>query len=150
MSPKAEQAHAQLTAEVDPGLPVMMLDGDQIKQLLVNLVQNGLDAVAQDGQIAIGVKLREGGQAVEIRVSDNGCGIPEEHRAKLFTPFFTTKEASKGTGLGLAIAYGVVKMHSGDISVASEEGKGTVFTVSLPLEPAPENEHEQKGGSSPT
>jgi two-component system, NtrC family, sensor kinase len=70
---------------------------------------------------------------VEIEVSDNGCGITKENIGKLFTPFFTTKESTKGTGLGLAICYGIVKMHSGNIAVDSAVGKGTTFTITLPV-----------------
>ncbi|HNR36797.1 MAG TPA: HAMP domain-containing sensor histidine kinase, partial [Candidatus Hydrogenedentes bacterium] len=75
----------------------------------------------------------QSGHEVEIRVDDKGDGIPEEHLSRLFTPFFTTKEMGKGTGLGLAIAYGIIKMHSGDISVESNPGKGTTFTILLPF-----------------
>jgi len=81
----------------------------------------------------VGATLTDGGRRVEIRVSDNGCGIPEEHLPRVFTPFFTTKEMGHGTGLGLAICYGVVKMHSGDITVESQVGKGSTFTVTLPV-----------------
>jgi signal transduction histidine kinase len=71
---------------------------------------------------------------VEISITDTGCGIPEEHMDKLFTPFFTTKPPGKGTGLGLSIVYGIVKMHRGQITVQSEVGKGTTFTITLPVQ----------------
>ena len=132
-APQAKQAAVRLTNDVPDDLPTMMIDGTQIRQMLLNLVKNGIDAVGDQGEIRIAARLRPVGEAVEITVSDNGCGIPKENLAKLFTPFFTTKEMGKGTGLGLAIAYGVVKMHSGDITVASEEGRGTTVTVRLPL-----------------
>ena len=109
-----------------------MLDGSQIKQMLVNLVQNAIDAVAGPGEVRIAVRLRDRG--VEIRVADDGCGIPRSHLNRVFTPFFTTNETGKGTGLGLAIAYGVVKMHCGEIAVDSEEGKGSEFRIWLPAE----------------
>jgi len=73
------------------------------------------------------------GSYVEITVSDTGCGIPEENLAKLFTPFFTTKALGKGTGLGLSIVYGIIKMHSGQITVQSAVGRGTTFTITLPI-----------------
>ena len=133
MKPKAEEVGARLTAEVEDALPTMMIDADQIKQMLVNLVQNGLDAVAEGGDVAVSARRGDRPDTVEISIKDNGCGISEENRRKLFAPFFTTKEPGKGTGLGLAIAYGVVKMHSGDIAVESEPGKGTVFSVVLPV-----------------
>lgn len=133
MQTKATTKNARLITELQDALPSMMIDGVQIKQMLVNLVENAVDAVGDNGEVTVRAQCREDGQAVEITVEDNGCGIAEENLAKLFTPFFTTKEMGKGTGLGLAIAYGVVKMHSGDISVESEAGKGTTFSVWLPV-----------------
>lgn len=133
MAPKAELAQVSLTSEVEDGLPTMEIDRTQIKQMLVNLVQNGVDATSPGGKVKINAHLSERGDAANIEVSDNGCGIPAQHLGELFTPFFTTKEMGKGTGLGLAIAYGIVKMHSGDISAESEEGKGSTFCVRLPV-----------------
>lgn len=133
MKPKAEEVGARLTADVEDALPTMTIDADQTKQMLVNLVQNGLDAVAEGGEVAVSARRGARPDTVEISIRDNGCGISEENRRKLFTPFFTTKEPGKGTGLGLAIAYGVAKMHSGDITVESEPGKGTVFSIVLPV-----------------
>jgi signal transduction histidine kinase len=101
--------------------------------MLVNLVQNGIEAIASSGEVNISAHVNSNGKDVEIKIRDTGCGIPKENLSNLFTPFFTTKELGKGTGLGLAIAYGVVKMHSGDISVQSEVGKGTTFCISLPI-----------------
>ena len=110
-----------------------MIDRTQIRQALVNLVENALDACRRGGEVTVSARLSQDGATVEFKVRDNGCGIPHEHLSRLFTPFFTTKEQGKGTGLGLAIVYGVVKMHSGDISVDSAMGKGTTFCISLPL-----------------
>ena len=132
-APRAEQAGVRLTSDVPDDLPAMMIDGAQIRQALLNLVHNGIDAVSDGGEVRIAARLCPSGESVEIAVSDNGCGIPKENLPRLFTPFFTTKETGKGTGLGLAIAYGVVKMHSGNITVDSELGKGTTFTVCLPV-----------------
>jgi signal transduction histidine kinase/NAD-dependent dihydropyrimidine dehydrogenase PreA subunit len=134
MAAKAAAARVRLVGEVQDGLPSVMLDEAQIKQMLVNLVQNGIDAINKTGgEVKIAARLSKQPDEVEIKVSDNGCGIPRENIPKLFTPFFTTKELGKGTGLGLAIAYGVVKMHRGDITAESEVGKGTVVTVCLPI-----------------
>ncbi|MFO7957815.1 MAG: ATP-binding protein [Candidatus Brocadiia bacterium] len=102
--------------------------------MLLNLLENGLDAVEEGGRVELSARSRHGSDTVEIRVSDNGCGIPEEAMSRLFTPFFTTKEMGEGTGLGLAIVYGIVKMHMGEIEVDSEPGAGTTFTVRLPVE----------------
>jgi two-component system NtrC family sensor kinase len=134
MAPKAEVAGVHLTWQIQDEFPTMMIDEAQIKQMLVNLMENGMDAITNNvGEVAISAYLNEQKNSLEIEVKDNGCGIPHENLSKLFTPFFTTKEMGKGTGLGLAIAYGIVKMHSGDIAVKSEEGKGTTFSISLPI-----------------
>ncbi len=133
MAPKAKQHEVVLDFSVKNDLPVMMIDGDQVKQMLINLVGNGLDAIDGAGGVVQVRAWPESERCVALEVSDNGVGIPEEHIAKLFTPFFTTKEIGQGTGLGLAIAYGIVKMHSGDIKARSEVGKGTTFTITLPV-----------------
>ena len=131
-SPVAESANVRLSSEVSPDLPTIMIDSTQIKQMLINLVQNSVDAISGAGEVKICARPCQGSEAVAITVADNGCGISKENLSKLFTPFFTTKKMGKGTGLGLAIAYGVVKMHSGDISVQSEEGQGTTVLIKLP------------------
>ena len=132
MTLKAQSKGVRLVRELAPDLPVMMLDGNQIKQVLVNLIDNALDATPAGGQIAVSARPIRGGSEAELQVRDTGSGISRENLPRLFDPFFTTKEMGKGTGLGLAIAYGIVKMHSGDIAFDSEVGKGTVCTVTLP------------------
>jgi signal transduction histidine kinase len=83
------------------------------------------------------------GDCVVLRVRDTGCGMPPEVISEIFTPFFTTKQLGQGTGVGLSIVYGVVKMHSGDISVDSEPGKGATFNIRLPIGEKPkEGIHE--------
>lgn len=134
MDARAKRDSIGFAVEIGDSLPIMNIDGDQIKQMLINLIVNAFDAVdGKDGQVHVRTWLREEDGQVVIQVSDNGAGIAPEHVDKLFTPFFTTKELGKGTGLGLAIAYGIVKMHSGDIRAESELGKGTMFTVSIPV-----------------
>ena len=141
MQPRLDGKPIRFVTEVEPGLPVMLVDATQIKQMLVNLLENGVDALDGGGELRLSARRVEHGDALEIRVADNGCGIPAEHLPKLFTPFFTTKEAGKGTGLGLAIAYGVVKMHCGDITADSKPGEGTTFRITLPVEqPVQESE----------
>jgi two-component system NtrC family sensor kinase len=132
--PHAQAKVVQVRAELPPELPNMMIDEVQVKQMLVNLVQNAIDAVASGtGVITLRATGPDDQQRIKIEVADNGCGIPPENLSKMFTPFFTTKEMGKGTGLGLAIAYGIVKMHAGDIDVRSTMGKGTTFTILLPV-----------------
>jgi two-component system NtrC family sensor kinase len=134
MTVQTRGTDVRLTHHVSEDVPELMIDPIQIKQVLVNLVDNALDALAGHGQVHVSAHLNDKGDAVEIRVSDNGCGIVEESLSRLFTPFFTTKPEGKGTGLGLAVAYGIVKMHRGDITVKSEKDKGTTFLVVLPTD----------------
>jgi two-component system NtrC family sensor kinase len=133
MDQKPESSSVRISCEVAADLPVIMVDEGQIKQMFVNLVQNSIDSIHAKGEVNIKARLIEAENSVEILISDNGCGISQENISKLFTPFFTTKEISKGTGLGLAICYGIVKMHSGSISVESTKGKGTTFIIILPV-----------------
>lgn len=106
----------------------------QISQLVLNLVLNGFQAMDGAGTLTVETSFDE--RWAYLRVSDTGCGIPEENRAKIFEPFFTTKETGKGTGLGLAIAAQTVEDHHGKISVESKTGEGTTFRIQLPRESA--------------
>ncbi len=115
--------------------PFAEVDGDQIVQVLTNLISNALAAMKPDGTLEIEVAGNP--EKVRISVIDDGHGIPKENMNRLFEPFFTTKQLGKGTGLGLSVTYGIVKMHSGDIKVESnsnpnEGPTGTTFTVILP------------------
>jgi two-component system NtrC family sensor kinase len=113
-------------------LPSIQADPSQLVQVFVNLLNNAADAMPQGGTLTLETR-RIPEQGVEIVIADTGCGIPEENLGKLFTPFFTTKPIGKGTGLGLSIVYGIIKMHRGQIGVKSEPGRGTAFTVTLPV-----------------
>lgn len=103
-------------------------DISQLKQVLINLIKNALEAVPSGGKVAVTVTSRE--QEIIVQVADNGVGIPDDIITKLGRPFFTTKE--NGTGLGLSLCYSIVNQHRGKLEVASEEGKGTIFTIYLP------------------
>ncbi len=105
----------------------------QLNQVFLNLITNAVQAITHEkGKIKI--TTRQDGTNVVVKVTDNGIGIQPEHLNKIFEPFFTTKEVGKGTGLGLSIAYKIVEKHNGKISVESTVGKGTTFTVMLPIE----------------
>ena len=153
VAPRAAAAQCRVTAEVNADLPALHADRTQVRQVLVNLVENGIDA-APSGHVTVRARASTDGRGVELEVADDGCGIAPENLPRLFTPFFTTKEMGKGTGLGLAIVYGIVKMHSGDISVDSAPGKGTRFLVTLPLSdaaaavPHPPSSSPVRGASS--
>jgi two-component system NtrC family sensor kinase len=121
-------------------LPQVAADGAQLEQVLINLVNNALDAMPDGGELTFATHRgsKAGGQErVALAVADTGSGIPPEHLPRLFDPFFTTKEVGKGTGLGLAISYGIVQEHGGTIEVESESGKGSRFTLCLPALPVP-------------
>nr|NJM01906.1 two-component sensor histidine kinase [Desulfobacula sp.] len=117
-------------------LPVSKLDRNQIQSVMVNLILNALDATDPGGKIDLASKpvRADGAQGIEICVQDTGVGIAPEHIDKLFDPFFTTKEVGKGTGLGLAVSAGIIERHGGGISVKSEPGKGSLFTIWLPCD----------------
>jgi len=115
-----------------PDLPAIELDDDQIYQVFLNLAVNAAEAMPQGGTLTIRCRHLVERHVVTIEFQDTGCGIPPENSNKLFVPFFTTKQIGKGTGLGLAIAYGIIKMHKGNIYFKSEPGHGAVFTVELP------------------
>jgi len=116
-----------------PALPIIQADPAQLQQVCVNLLNNAAEAMPDGGTITLATRPVDS-QWVEIKVSDTGCGIPEENLGRLFTPFFTTKPPGKGTGLGLSIVYGIIKMHRGQITVQSQVGVGTTFTVTLPVQ----------------
>jgi two-component system NtrC family sensor kinase len=125
--------------DLDPDVPEIQADSLQLRQVFSNLMDNAVEAMEAKGggTLTITSRLAPFGQGVKVSVADTGVGISEANRAKLFTPFFTTKPVGKGTGLGLAIVYGIVKMHQGQVQVQSEEGEGAVFTITLPLRLAP-------------
>ena len=121
----------ELDVKLGEDLPDVYADPAQIGQVVMNMLLNAIHAITSPGRIEVAT--RRLGNDVEIVFSDTGTGIPEEHIHKIFDPFFTTKDSSKGTGLGLAVSYGIIKKHGGDIEVASTVGKGTTFTVRMPI-----------------
>ncbi|MBN1554863.1 MAG: 4Fe-4S binding protein [Phycisphaerae bacterium] len=130
-----QPADVRVDARHDLADPHAELDGDQITQVLTNLISNAYAAMPNGGTLT--VTTTGTADDVTIAITDTGVGIPEENREKIFEPFFTTKQIGKGTGLGLAVTYGIVKMHSGDIRVesnadAAKGPTGTTFTVTLP------------------
>ncbi|MFT1641792.1 sensor histidine kinase [Vibrio cholerae] len=109
----------------------------QINQVLLNILVNASHAIKGEGTITITLQ-SAGDDFVEIHIRDTGCGIPEEIRERIFEPFFTTKPVGSGTGLGLSVSYGIINKHNGTISVTSEVGKGSEFTIRLPVNPSAE------------
>jgi two-component system NtrC family sensor kinase len=120
-----------IRTEFAPGLPKVLLDGDQMRQVAINLILNAGGAMPDGGTLVVRTESLDKGH-VRIVFSDSGCGIPAESLEKIFEPFYTTKE--RGTGLGLAITRQIIEQHQGEISIESEQGKGTTVTVTLPFE----------------
>ncbi len=114
-----------------PSLPLVHADPDHMSQVLLNLLINALHAMPNGGTLRIG--LEKGDGQVKLIVADTGHGMDKEHLSKIFIPFLTTKEVGKGTGLGLTVVHGIVQEHGGSIAVESEPGRGTTFTISLPV-----------------
>ena len=120
-------------------LPIIVLDQSQIQSVLLNIMINALDATKPSDEITINSSMDFSAsdtehRGVEISIEDTGCGMPPEHLARIFDPFFSTKEVGKGTGLGLSVSFGIVKEHGGNLRVQSELGKGTKFFIWLPIE----------------
>lgn len=116
---------------LDEHLPAVYGDRNQLQQVLLNLALNACEAMPNGGALII--KTQPHGKDVMLSVADTGCGIKPEHLTQIFDPFFTTKPVGKGTGLGLSVSYGIVQQHGGVLSVDSEEGNGTTFTIILPF-----------------
>jgi two-component system NtrC family sensor kinase len=108
-------------------------NANQIEQVLLNLFMNAGDAMEEmkGGTLTVTTDIVDG--SARIRSTDTGCGIPQDKISKIFNPFFTTKPVGKGTGLGLSVSYGIIKEHRGEVTVQSEVGKGTTFTILIPL-----------------
>lgn len=116
-------------------VPEVVADFGQLRQAFVNIAFNACEAMGSAGRLR--VTTRPAGDGVEVVIADTGPGIPPDRLSKIFDPFFTTKE--KGTGLGLSVVYGIVERHGGTISVESELGRGTAFTIRLPAQPRAAN-----------
>jgi len=110
-------------------VPEIRVDEKYIKHALINLIKNGLDAMPEGGTLSISTSLRNG--SVVVEVADTGTGISEENVAKIFEPYFTTKDFS--SGLGLTLVYKIIKEHNGEISLRSREGEGTAFVLTFPV-----------------
>ena len=112
-------------------LPQVQCYPQLLNQVFMNLLINAAQSIEKRGEINI--KTRTDSEYVKIKISDTGSGIPKENLTRIFDPFFTTKDVGKGTGLGLNVAYNIIKKHHGKIDVKSSEGKGTTFTIKIPV-----------------
>jgi two-component system NtrC family sensor kinase len=127
----ARNNNIDIQTDLSSRLPIIASDQAQLQQVFLNLISNAIDAIGKDGLIEIYSRIS--GALVTVSIIDDGPGIPEDQQKRIFDPFFTTKEAGKGTGLGLWVSYSIIEKLGGKISLKSEVGKGTVFTVEIPI-----------------
>jgi signal transduction histidine kinase len=135
------RARARIEKRYGPLVPVLCAP-QELQQVFLNLLLNAAQAVGEAGTICIETQ-QDGESGVVVHVEDDGCGIAAEHLERIFDPFFTTKAVGEGSGLGLGIAHGIVRSHGGEIRVASAPGRGSRFSVHLPVDAdtlAPEGE----------
>jgi PAS domain S-box-containing protein len=134
------QKGVRMYNDFSPTMPMIMASGDQLKQVILNLLLNAQESMPDGGSIFLTTRLARDAdpaylpsRSVMIQVRDTGKGIADEHLANIFEPFFSTKQARKGTGLGLWVTLGIVQRHGGSITPRSRPGEGTTFTISLPI-----------------
>jgi signal transduction histidine kinase len=132
-----EKAGVHVELSLDDKMPVIRGNPGKLQQVFLNLFLNARDAMDSGGRL--NVRTWSEDYTAHVEVSDSGAGIPSEHLARIYDPFFTTKTAKKGTGLGLAVTYGIVKEHGGSIEVHSHPGAGTRFHLEFPLARKPVN-----------
>jgi signal transduction histidine kinase len=143
-SPGMSRGQVQVSTHLQE-LPLILADGNQLQQVFLNLIVNALDAMPTGGELCVetaveaanGYLPRHPGvqpaRCVAVRIGDTGQGIPEAHLDKIFDPFFTTKGAARGTGIGLAVSAHIIQAHGGSITVHSQVGEGSTFTVRFPI-----------------
>jgi signal transduction histidine kinase len=144
---KDKSFNAAMKTDFDERIETIDVIPQDIGRVLLNLITNAFYAVDTkakqskndyEPQINISTKRQDNNNKIEISVKDNGNGIPQKVQNKIFQPFFTTKPTGQGTGLGLSISYDIIKAHGGELTVQSEEGKGTEFYIKLPID----NKHQ--------
>jgi two-component system NtrC family sensor kinase len=131
MDKQMKESNIKVETAFDDEIPEIMASTNQMRQVLLNIFKNAKEAMPHGGILT--VRTNRENHHVLIHIQDTGVGIPEGIRNKIFEAFFTTKQKVKGVGLGLSVCYGIIKDHGGEIRVASEEGKGTTFTIRLPI-----------------
>ncbi len=129
----AEVEHLEIIRRYDEEIPVILLDEKKIKQVFINLIINASHAIGGSGTIEIRTNYDKPSEFIRVQVIDSGYGISKTDMKRIFDPFFTTKPTGEGTGLGLSVSYGIIKNHGGEITVESELGQGSTFTVILPV-----------------
>ena len=131
MRARDKSFNAALKTDFDPQLPGVEVVSQDIGRVLLNIINNAFQAMQGVNNPGISISTKKRDKQIEIRITDNGPGIPDSIKDKIFQPFFTTKPTGQGTGLGLSLAYDIIKAHGGEMLMESEEGKGTEFTIRL-------------------
>jgi two-component system NtrC family sensor kinase len=121
----------EIRRDLQSDLPVIASDQSQLQQVLLNLLNNAIDAIGKDGFIDLATV--SDNRTIEISIRDSGSGIPEALQRRIFDPFFTTKGPGRGTGLGLSISYGIIEKMGGSLTFSSRENEGTTFVIRLPI-----------------
>jgi two-component system NtrC family sensor kinase len=132
MERQMRESNIRVALDFDHQIPEVMASTNQMRQVMLNMFKNAKEAMPNGGTLTI--RTARDDQKVSVHIQDTGVGIPEEIQNKIFEAFFTTKQKVKGVGLGLSVCYGIIRDHGGEIRVESEEGKGTTFIISLPIE----------------
>ena len=145
ISKQAAVQGVDIKLEIMPNTPTIKGDPTQLQQVLLNLINNAIDAIIkkhgyEGGELIVGARPLDGNQ-MEIYVKDNGAGISPENLKKIFTPFFTTKPVGKGTGLGLSVCYGIISKMGGEMGISSYEDIGTTVSIKLKANGSLENTH---------
>ncbi len=126
-----KRSRVDVHVDLDPYLPKTLGMGGKLQQVFMNLFLNAKDAMPEGGRLDIKTALQDGKAVIQVR--DSGTGIAPQDIQKIYDPFFTTKDVGKGTGLGLSVSYGIIQDHAGQIDVRSQPGRGTAFTVQIPI-----------------
>jgi signal transduction histidine kinase len=109
------------------------ISGDELKQVILNLVRNAMQSISGSGTVSIATRYLSSSESVEVSITDDGSGIEPHRIQRIFDPFYTTKQGDVGSGLGLSVVYGIVKKYKGEISVSSTVGEGTRIAFQLPI-----------------
>ncbi|MGG1216746.1 PAS domain S-box protein [Priestia endophytica] len=139
LTAQATLVNVQFHTEFDPSLPLLYCEPNQLKQVFINIMKNALEVMPIGGTLTVSVHAKDE-KFIVVSIRDEGEGMPEERIKRLGEPFYTTKE--KGTGLGLMVSYKIIEEHGGYIDVHSEIGRGTTFSIILPINPSEENKKE--------
>lgn len=137
LQPRLSEKDVQIEQRLPAGLPAIWADPAQLAQVIVNILTNSLEAIETDGRIEITGSPIEDGRMVELRITDNGHGVPPHLLDRVFQPFVTTKQDLRGAGLGLPVAHGIMQAHGGTIAIENHQGQGATVTLRMPAEAGP-------------